>query len=180
MAATSNIVTDQNPRDQEKPFRLLDLPAEIWSKIGKLAIDNTTTLTASNIKCLKPQYHGRSSYDRSAAIQPAITRTCRALRYELLHYYYRTTIAIHTKDGEDALELDAIGDWLRSIGAVNRRCVSGVTVSVEYDDASALKGLRGQLRGEEFKGVEFKMVKVRSHVVDGDGYAWDKYKFVFL
>lgn len=54
-----------------QPFRLLDLPAELWSKIGKIAIDDAPSFTYNPLAL---------RYPPDTKGQPDITRICRVLR----------------------------------------------------------------------------------------------------
>lgn len=79
---------------------LLDLPPEIWSHIGKLAIDQVPTFSNFQLPDWKSTYH-----------QPPLTRTCRLLREENLPYFYSTRIRVRCVEIQDDTEclLEAIG-----------------------------------------------------------------------
>lgn len=58
-----------------------------------------------------------------AANTPAITRTCNALRQELLPYYYRSKVDLDVRPGE---AFQIAGKWLNAIGAESRRMIRGL------------------------------------------------------
>ena len=93
---------------------LLDLPAEIWSKIGQLVIQNAEICDANDIVIAR----------RCPPRQPAITRTCNALRSELLPLYYRHRVELRLPSfvfpGDLDEDLRPVGKWLRAIGPTNR------------------------------------------------------------
>lgn len=67
--------------DQElTPFRLFDLPPELWLRIIDLAVTKSGAITVTK---------GRSAVDQVEIVrQPAITQTCRLLRQEALRMFY--------------------------------------------------------------------------------------------
>ncbi|KAK4612741.1 uncharacterized protein CLAFUR5_12559 [Fulvia fulva] len=79
---------------------LCDLPAEIWSKIGKLTIDVETTITQTELVVWMSHKPGNPRMH-----QPGITRACRILREELWHGWTS----------------DDFGMSLHDIGRANRR-----------------------------------------------------------
>lgn len=105
--------------EHKKPTSLLDLPAEIWSEIGRLVIDNTTPV--------RPSYSGCENFCTCRKWpppqQPAITQVSRVLREELLPYYYATKVTISV-----SLDHYATDKWLSAIGERNRRHVTGLTI----------------------------------------------------
>lgn len=87
------------------PFRLFDLPPELWLRICELAV-----IKATPIQC------GRESRLRdSAAIvrQPAIIRTCRLLRREGLPIFY----AANDFEMVHSYNVPCPRAWLAAIGA---------------------------------------------------------------
>ena len=76
------------------------------------------------------------------AHQPLITKTCLALRAELLLYYYSTRvhISIGSSLGPSLLcstsqpTIKAIGRWLQAIGADNRACLPAITCVTRHDE----------------------------------------------
>ncbi|KAK4611869.1 hypothetical protein CLAFUW4_12863 [Fulvia fulva] len=90
---------------------LLDLPAEIWSKIGKLAVDVSKPITSGDFFTHPPRY-----------FQPPITRTCRVLREELLPYFFSTRTVIWFP----TYSVVKLGNWLRALDPEMRRAISGI------------------------------------------------------
>ncbi|KAK4612309.1 hypothetical protein CLAFUW4_13025 [Fulvia fulva] len=78
------------PSPELKPFRLLDLPPELWIRIGKFAIDVYPRVASRFARSSR----GYSPSRRHFPLQPGITRVCTMLRAELLPYYYRTRIRL--------------------------------------------------------------------------------------
>ena len=80
--------------DHMQPISLLDLPAEIWSKIGKLAIDDAPIFTGGILVAMAPQTTRDSTLNRAHKsrldarqfAQPPIACACNALRDELLQH----------------------------------------------------------------------------------------------
>lgn len=93
---------------------LLDLPAEIWSKIGKIVIADSNHLSATAFweSPKHPDFYH----------QPPIPRTCRILREEPLPQFYSTRVHIHCAN------FSRITVWLRRIGPELRRCLRGTVV----------------------------------------------------
>ncbi|KAK5738358.1 hypothetical protein LTR17_006077 [Elasticomyces elasticus] len=113
-------VTENN----NKVFGLLDLPPELWLKIAKYVLDNTPKVKSwpSNYAVrLRPQ-------DCAPLRQPAITRTCHALRIELLPLFYEGHIRFRFYDGHNGgcARGSTRSEWLSAIGATNRRCLKNV------------------------------------------------------
>ncbi|GAB1731420.1 hypothetical protein NU195Hw_g1130t1 [Hortaea werneckii] len=93
-----------------KPFRLLDLPPELWTRICTLAILDPADITIKQaaypkLVCLQ-------------TLQPSITRTCRALRSECLPLFYKLVNFIILDEYAD---VEGIVKWLRSLGKRNRQ-----------------------------------------------------------
>ncbi|EME87732.1 uncharacterized protein MYCFIDRAFT_75576 [Pseudocercospora fijiensis CIRAD86] len=83
-----------------QPFRLLDLPDELWVKIGKFAVTYSDVILINQDLRVKEPTEARKNDDdgnqrceKECCIikrdQPAITKTCRLLRTELLPEYYK-------------------------------------------------------------------------------------------
>ncbi|KAK4621254.1 hypothetical protein CLAFUW4_06980 [Fulvia fulva] len=122
-----------------KPFRLLDLPDELWAKIGKLALDD--------IEPLCSEYLDYLVYDDDDKVQipqkPAITRTCKALRHELLPLYYEQKIDLDLRESRFWLWGSLTRRWLQAIGATNRKAIRGMSlVSSDWDIDYLNKELR--------------------------------------
>ena len=92
---------------------LLDLPAAIWSKIGRLAVDNAWALTGS--------YFIR---EEEWPYQPCIIQASRALRQELLPYFLSTKIMVGRVEC-DILARKACCKWLFALELEMRRHVRG-------------------------------------------------------
>lgn len=74
------VFLSRNDLERRCPFRLFDLPPELWLRICEFAVTST-----------KPIQVGREprTKDQVAIVrQPAITRACRLLRSEALPLYY--------------------------------------------------------------------------------------------
>ncbi|KAI7209592.1 hypothetical protein KC333_g8651 [Hortaea werneckii] len=92
-----------------KPFRLLELPPELWTRICTLAILDPADITIKQaaypkLVCLQ-------------TLQPPITRICRALRSECLPLFYKLVNFIILDEYAD---VEGIVKWLRSLGKKNR------------------------------------------------------------
>ncbi|KAK4632254.1 hypothetical protein CLAFUW4_03655 [Fulvia fulva] len=151
---------NKKPKEDVKPFRLLDLPPELWVKIGRLVIDRTGTCTTQSIMSAFDT-RKRQSLDHLRSMRPAITHTCRTLRDELLPYFYRTR-------GDFTVEwwtLGAciLGQWLRSIDASRRSAVRNLHIErvewtlaqKERQGTDLVEEMEGHV-GEKW-GVELKM-----------------------
>ncbi|KAK4611483.1 hypothetical protein CLAFUW4_12813 [Fulvia fulva] len=102
----------------KKKRGLLDLPAEIWSKIGKVVIDETPLFTDSDIS---PDYIMDWS-DNNTEVLPRISLACRALREELLPYFYEKNVFLcfMSPNVEGTEKYEDVGRFLRAIGKENR------------------------------------------------------------
>ncbi|KJY01967.1 hypothetical protein TI39_contig268g00001 [Zymoseptoria brevis] len=100
-----------------QPFRLLDLPDELWSRIGKMVINDL------------PAHRLEKTYIRSGHSStpkpPPILQVCSALRNELRLEYFRTKVDILLQPRQYIADLDlhmgSIGRYLRIIGPDARR-----------------------------------------------------------
>lgn len=115
----------QLTHDQRKS--LLNLPAEIWSKIGRYAVDNAYTLTGS--------YFIRGE---SWPYQPGIIQASRALRQELLPYFLSTKIEVGGAPC-DKLAIVAIGKWLHALEPDMRHLVRGIFAEGKPLEGEALE-----------------------------------------
>ncbi|KAK4623751.1 hypothetical protein CLAFUW4_05338 [Fulvia fulva] len=124
----------RHPLTSEQSFGLLDLAPEIWSTIGKLAVDDHP----------RPHELFHPYRGRGAPHQPPITRVCRILRGELLPYFYRTwgSHMIHWGNA------GSTGRWLRAIGVENRRHVRGAffLASSAHEAVHGKKDLQRRLK----------------------------------
>lgn len=62
------------------PFRLLDLPPELWVRICEFAVLKSCPIVIGHQTDMKDMAR--------VALQPSITRTCRVLRHEALPLFY--------------------------------------------------------------------------------------------
>lgn len=167
----SQLISSPSPiqaTNTNKRASLLDLPAEIWAQIGRLAIDATPQLDRSAVTPWEACKGG------SPARQPAITRTCRILRQELLPYYYKTRVQMTIYAGLVSDPESDVERWLQAIGHENRLSLRGLqVVSVVMDaDAAAAKAKRHW-------GLQVEFVKTDEHKnIDGSAIAWYKVRFV--
>ncbi|KAK1075845.1 hypothetical protein LTR12_001393 [Friedmanniomyces endolithicus] len=144
--------------DDEQLFPLFRLPPELWAKIGKEVIDATPKVRgwsfAKRIE-LSGGYHRDAS---KTLCSPAITRTCRVLRAELLPQFYASCIRFNFYFPRDSLDGPIPQNllsspvtagkcaWLRSIGPANRRCLTEVAFCCDPSRLQAgLRDLRGLL-----------------------------------
>ncbi|KJY00148.1 hypothetical protein TI39_contig341g00009 [Zymoseptoria brevis] len=84
--------------DNKKRVGLLDLPAELWSRIGKMAVDMhpETEDYYRNGCCYKALMKTPQSISTDANKFPPVTQICASMRDELLPYYYDTKLKIET------------------------------------------------------------------------------------
>lgn len=88
------------------PFRLFDLPPELWLRIGEFAVIRE-----------KPMVLSRNLYgvDQERIVrQPAITKTCRLLRQETLPLFYSLNEFAMIGCGQGPI----LDRWLVAIGEV--------------------------------------------------------------
>ncbi|SMR51359.1 unnamed protein product [Zymoseptoria tritici ST99CH_1E4] len=135
-AASQNPSSIASVPDGEQPFRLFDLPDELWVKIGQMATEDLPAIGE-----FLPDRHPNRRHELSKLFSklktPAILQTCSALRKELrLHYYGSNKIRV-TID-----ELSAVGvlrPYLQAIGLSARRLLDGFTMIGRVDwDADAV------------------------------------------
>jgi len=109
---------DQRPATQDKQiFRLLDLPLELWLRICQVAIVQPTPVTLSTSQ--------PSATFRERLRQPPLTSLNRAVRRELLPYFYSTTTFIFE---DKHCQYDGLNAWLRAIGPSNYRHLAHVAI----------------------------------------------------
>ncbi|KAK4610494.1 hypothetical protein CLAFUW4_14199 [Fulvia fulva] len=130
---------------------LLDLPAEIWSHVGKLAIDASPVIDNEAVEhCTVSHQQTRHSARQGLRVyQPPITKVSRALREELLPYYYQTKICIWW-DMCSILNKRHLLGWLKAIGEDNRRNLGGFYFSLSIHSTTShdwpIRRLRQTLR----------------------------------
>ncbi|SMY24018.1 unnamed protein product [Zymoseptoria tritici ST99CH_1A5] len=140
-----------------QPFRLLDLPDELWVRIGKMVIDDAPGVTtpdnmsdvfASIVDSIARPSPIPADYPRDAYLNeiqskvdqyrnevlpghfpplPAITQTNFALRNELLVYYYHTKINL-TFTWHDLRSTRRLCAWLGKTDPQRRRMMRGVCI----------------------------------------------------
>ncbi|SMR51351.1 unnamed protein product [Zymoseptoria tritici ST99CH_1E4] len=124
------------PLPPAQPFRLMDLPDELWVRIGKMVIEDSAAIEVRHIEWdrnlvvpLKDRHHQRPDgwVYSSELTPPAILQTCAALRKELRAEYYRAKITISVTRrpmfGSSARRRPAIGQYLRMIGPDARKMI---------------------------------------------------------
>ncbi|KAF2169751.1 hypothetical protein M409DRAFT_52257 [Zasmidium cellare ATCC 36951] len=125
-------------KKEVKPFRLLDLPPELWSKIGKMVISDI------------PEYPMCLLWAcRSLDYAAPILRTCRVLREELLPSFYEAGLKISCCTG---IDLDGLKGLLGHMDENARRSMRGVRYT-SYDHSMSeerLLWLRSRLGNIEF------------------------------
>lgn len=117
-------------------FPLLDLPPELWIKIGKIAIDCGLKL-------------GCWPYREDVVLllkQAPITRVCNLLRLELLPYFYGEQLRLLLSVPDN---LSRWADW------------HGIAFTVEFDVGQGRKATRPQdyVAGELVYGVRFRCLR---------------------
>ncbi|SMY24026.1 unnamed protein product [Zymoseptoria tritici ST99CH_1A5] len=117
---------------EAQPFRLLDLPDELWIKIGKMVIEDLPvtqitmktafdyTTRAYNI----PEHFKMPKVLAAGVKTPAILHTCSSLRKELRLGYYNSKINILV-EFFNGKEDKWVPKYLRAIGTEARKQISG-------------------------------------------------------
>ena len=108
-------------------FRMLNLPPELWSKIGEYAIDTAP----------KVNVWPRNMDELSILDQPPITRTCNALRSELLSYFYGTKIHLRLWPSLVSAIVDwrpRRHTWLEAIGSHNRCLLKNIELQATLEE----------------------------------------------
>ncbi|KAK5677489.1 hypothetical protein LTS10_010061 [Elasticomyces elasticus] len=96
----------------ENPFRLLDLPDELWSRICRLAIAQAEPI-------FLPESFWRKGF-KEAVRPPPITSVCKIVREELLDEFYSTTsfqfqICANVNCAGHQRHADNLQGWFRSV-----------------------------------------------------------------
>ncbi|KAK5744744.1 hypothetical protein LTR17_001820 [Elasticomyces elasticus] len=107
-------------------FPLFKLPPELWLRIGKYVLGQTR-------KVLYQYSRESNKVWQKRTRQPAITRTCRDLRAELLPIFYQQYVSC-VFSFEMYSDWRGRAAWLHAIGAVNRHSLSDVTLISDSDD----------------------------------------------
>ncbi|SMQ50357.1 unnamed protein product [Zymoseptoria tritici ST99CH_3D7] len=116
---------------EAQPFRLLDLPDELWTKIGKMVIDELPVtdidmhgLFEDDDTTLNPERFAALKVLAPGVKPPAILQTCSSLRKELRLDYYKSKITV-SMEQIPYKKQELVGMYLRSIGADARKEISG-------------------------------------------------------
>ncbi|SMY24040.1 unnamed protein product [Zymoseptoria tritici ST99CH_1A5] len=129
--------------EEQQPFRLLDLPDELWIKIGNMVIDDIQPKNVGIIWMCKsaawanpddyqpegPEEHPGYEHFSFDLTPPAILQTCVSLRKELRNSYYHDKISITVRMcwwGMDESYL-LLGQYLRMMGPEARRQIKAVS-----------------------------------------------------
>ncbi|SMQ50375.1 unnamed protein product [Zymoseptoria tritici ST99CH_3D1] len=108
------------------PFRLLDLPDELWAEIGRLVIEDLPTIELDSWDFTDPE-----STSMALAV-PGILQTCSALRNELRSDYYRSNkIEVRLYNSPEIYCPEALDDvrlHLQAIGPEARRLLTGYRI----------------------------------------------------
>ena len=103
-------------------FRLFDLPTELWLRVCFYAILKPTRFLDIT--------RARYMVNQCAMVrQPAITKTCRLLRHELLPLYYRH----HEFEAKHLSGVACIRNWFAAIGPENCKAMRIFTFYAEYE-----------------------------------------------
>ncbi|KJY00136.1 hypothetical protein TI39_contig341g00007 [Zymoseptoria brevis] len=158
--------TDDAQATDVQPFRLLELPDELWVRIGKMVVDDSPGIATPPEKTLdmliprsssgtrrrpflqlSPEAEAMSAADYKKYMMktyfpapPAISRTNSRLRRELLVYYYKTRIDL-TFDWRDLLGSFVYAYWVRKVDREMRRVMQGVKIIGLRDSPAALTTL---------------------------------------
>ncbi|SMY24037.1 unnamed protein product [Zymoseptoria tritici ST99CH_1A5] len=124
------------PLPPAQPFRLMDLPDELWVRIGKMVIEDSAAIQVGHIERDRNVVLGLKDGEgqrpngwmySSELTPPAILQTCAALRKELRGEYYRAKITISVKrrptNSTSVEGRRAIGQYLRMIGPHARKMI---------------------------------------------------------
>lgn len=104
-----------------QPFRLLNLPPELWLKIDKMAVDDCTAVNYGDILLWRYLRGGEMVTSKAPLLV-----TCHTLRKELLPYYLQTKVSVE-EDIRDSTR-DNVGHWARSLTSSTRLKMTGVKV----------------------------------------------------
>lgn len=127
-------------------FRLLDLPPELWLRIGQLAVDSANNdrtdhfepfnmyqllvTTAAPVSCVSVW----QDY-----LPPPITLVCKTLRHEMLSYHYRSRFKCYIFAYNADWTIKVIGTWLRAIGPIARSSLEDVVCYVAGNEDDITK-----------------------------------------
>ncbi|SMR51342.1 unnamed protein product [Zymoseptoria tritici ST99CH_1E4] len=137
---TAIMISDSPPaadeaQQQQRPFRLFDLPDELWVRIGQMVIDDAPkiTLWGKRVEFGPPWsiVWGRELWDleKCDLNPPGILQTCSALRTEFRADYYRQkiNISVSAYQGRSTRResIESIGRFLHAIGPEARKHIRG-------------------------------------------------------
>ncbi|KAK3661627.1 hypothetical protein LTR56_000115 [Elasticomyces elasticus] len=106
-------------------FPLFKLRPEFWLRIGKYVLGQTRKVLYQYSRASNKVWQKRTR-------QPAITRTCQALRAELLPIFYKQYVSCIFA-WEHHINWKGRATWLHAIGAANRRSLSDVRLITRSD-----------------------------------------------
>ncbi|KAK4497317.1 hypothetical protein PRZ48_011767 [Zasmidium cellare] len=129
---------------EAKPFRLLDLPPELWIKIGQMTIDALAPIENKDIITWSRSWHTGKKPNQ----KPTLALTCHQLHAELMPYFYNTKMKL-TWELNSYFEVH-LGKWLNCIGAENRKHVKGMRALVWRSKGDSVKKKQREL-GEFWK-----------------------------
>ncbi|KJY00138.1 hypothetical protein TI39_contig341g00014 [Zymoseptoria brevis] len=132
---------------QKQKLGLLDLPDELWAKIGNMVVEDLPRTQVST----RPQYDLK---------QPAILQTCASLRNELRLDYFRTKVFIIPQMAVLLEHRQKYGEYLHAIGADARRLITvrfnGGSYEPKDFSPEVMKKLKATLQ-EAWPGLKFKL-----------------------
>ncbi|KAK5744741.1 hypothetical protein LTR17_001817 [Elasticomyces elasticus] len=141
-----------------QPFRLLSLPPELWVRIAQFAITLPSAklilTVADTTPRRQPQPRHHIPGETSHYHQPALTRTNRLLRAELLPTFYRlNNVSVHEP-------VYSPNKWLTALGKETLRVMGGFKYSSEYRASFIVRKL-------QLRDAGARVVVVRDEVVGG-------------
>ena len=99
--------------------------------IGKLAVHDGKKVSWGPI-----QQGIRRALRRGSLTVCPVAQTCRALREEVLPYFYQTQVTICILSTDSREDLARLGDWVHSLDQTHRAQLRGVSVVAEPHVAS--------------------------------------------
>ncbi|KJX93688.1 hypothetical protein TI39_contig4271g00001 [Zymoseptoria brevis] len=167
--------------EEQQPFRLLDLPDELWIKIGNMVIDDIqpkdvgiiricTSAAEANPDDYQPEGpeehpgYERFSFDLTP---PAILQTCVSLRKELRSGYYHDKISVTVRMcwwGMDESYL-LLGQYLRMMGQEARRQIKAVSDEGWHKKTDPVPAPGWEHANQDY---ELKYYSISRHTMTGD------------
>ncbi|KAK4957180.1 hypothetical protein LTR10_005138 [Elasticomyces elasticus] len=141
-----------------QPFRLLDLPPELWIRIAQFALTlsspNLILTVANTTPRREPQPARHIPGETGHYHQPAFTRTNRLLRAEGLPMFYRlNNVSVHEP-------VYSPNKWLTAVGKETLRAMGGFKYSSCFRASFIVRKL-------QLKDAGARVVVVRDEVVGG-------------